>query len=459
MRGDGAVAADADRAQSVATSTRDPGIRGASWRRSPSTSTRDGAPEIVSGSDVWKNVGGTWTLLWQSEVEPIQALAADLDGDGKPEIVHVHVIDKTGGGRGDARAFGGDLYRFNGMLILDGETGAEKRRIRLPIYWTSWLTIADLDGDGAPEFVWNTQGRVYAVGSDGRIRWTYAFVPGGLPGSPDAYSGVANAQVYDLDGDGVPEVVTTSLSELVILDGRTGLPRASHPSAGLHGSFYTAQNVQLVDADSDGHVDILATNVSEPTGLAYLMLRGAPNDWLPGPAIHPQVNFVNGDFSGNGHVEFNAGVPTQFRNPAQQGTVGDPRVSEGTSSPTRSTTATGETAPATVFVAIKPANLPPVITSTPPTGLLQRFNPTPPGGLLHELLPGDRDRSGSRATRSTWSLAQCAVLGDDGCGRPHPLRAHVRLVRQSVRVGLDLRDRARHGFARRDRRADRSWST
>ena len=47
----------------------------------------DGQLEIVSGSDVWKNIGGTWTLLWQSHYEPIQALAADLDGDGRLEIV------------------------------------------------------------------------------------------------------------------------------------------------------------------------------------------------------------------------------------------------------------------------------------------------------------------------------------------------------------------------------------
>jgi RHS repeat-associated protein len=403
MRGDGAV-------ETMLVAPNPSNINQGSWdpwrELAPFTVDvdADGTPEIVSGSDVWRNVGGTWQLLWQSEYEPIQSLAADLDGDGKPEIVHVHVFDKTGAGEGTRAAFGGDLYRFSGLLILDGETGAEKRRIRLPIYWTSWLTIADVDGDHAPDFVWNTGGRVWAIGADGRIRWTYAFVPGGLPGSPDAYSGVANAQVYDLDGDGVPEVVTTSLSELVILDGRTGLPRASHPSAGLHGSFYTAQNVQLVDADSDGHVDILATNVSEPTGLAYLMLRGAPNDWLPGPAIHPQVNFVNGDFSGNGHVEFNAGVPTQFRNPAQQGTVGDPRVSEGTSFTYAVDDGNGETAPATVFVAIKPANLPPVITSTPPTGLLQRFNPTPPGGLhtnYYQVTAFDPDAGDTL----TWSLA------------------------------------------------------
>jgi len=407
MRGDGEVEAKlvAPNPSNINQGSWDP------WRElAPFTVDvdADGMPEIVSGSDVWKNVGGTWQLLWQSEYEPIQSLAADLDGDGKPEIVHVHVFDKTGAGQGTRAAFGGDLYRFNGILVLDGETGAEKRRIRLPIYWTSWLTIADVDGDRTPDFVWNTGGRVWAIGADGRIRWTYAFVPGGLPGSPDAYSGVANAQVYDLDGDGVPEVVTTSRSELVILDGRTGLPRASHPSAGLHGSYYTAQNVQLVDADNDGHVDILATNVSEPTGLAYLMLRGAPNDWLPGPRVHPQVNFMPGDFSGNARVEFNASVPASFRSPAQLGTVGDPRNIGTTSFTYAIDHGAGESAPATVTIAIEPSNRPPVITSTAPTGLLQRFNPTPPGGLYthyYQVTATDPDPGDTLA----YSLASAPV--------------------------------------------------
>ena len=381
MRGDGTI-------ESILTAPNPSNLSQASWdptrELAPFTVDvdGDGAPEIVSGSDVWKKVGGAWTLLWQSEIEPIQALAADLDGDGRPEIVHVLAMDKTGSGASPRGQFGGDLYKFNGLLILDGATGAEKRRIRLPTYWTSWLTIADLDGDGAPEFVWNTQGRVYAVGADGRIRWTYAFIPGQIGMGAAAYSGTANAQVYDLDGDGVPEVVTNSHSEIVVLNGRTGAVRASHPSSGLHGGYYTGHDVQLVDADADGHVDIVATNVSGPDRLSYLMLRGAPNDWLPGPAIHPQVNFVNGDFSGDGHAEFNAGVPVQFRNPAQQGTVGDPRETEGTSFTYAIDDGAGESAPATVFVKIAPANRPPVITSTPPSGLLQRFAPTPPGGLV-----------------------------------------------------------------------------
>ncbi len=351
------------------------------WReRAPFTVDLDGDGEleIVSGSDVWKKSGGTWTLLWQSFYEPIQALAADLDGDGKAEIVHLHAFDKTGGPSNPSEP----LYRFNGLIVYDGVTGAVKRYIRLPFYWTPWLTIADVDGDGAPDFVINAHDLVTAIAADGRIKWTYTIAARGTVGA-GFRSGAANVQVYDLDGDGIAEVVTNSSTEIVILNGRTGALKASIPAAGLHGSQGMATNVQIVDADNDGHADILAQNISTSTsGLVHTMVRGAPNNWLPGPKSAHQVNFMEGDVDDAGHVLFNTAMPRSFRNPKQRGTVGDPRLTEGTEFTYAVNDGTANSAPATVFIKIKPANVPPVITSTPPTSLLQRFNPNPPGGLF-----------------------------------------------------------------------------
>ncbi len=338
----------------------------------------DGQLEIVSGSDVWKNVGGAWTLLWQSHYEPIQTLAADLDGDGKPEIVHFHAFDKTGGPVNASDS----LFKFNGLIIRDALTGAELRRIRLPVYWTAWLTIADVDGDNAPDFVLNSSGRVMAVTADGRIKWSYDIPPGAIGFALDQRSGIANVQVYDLDGDGIPEVVTNSHSEIVVLNGRTGAVKLSYPSAGRHGGSGAHHAVQLVDADNDGHVDIFAQFVSDTAKVDYLLMRGAPNNWLPGPKMHHQVNFMHGDVADNGRVLFNTAVPTSFRNPKQLGTIRDPRLAVGTVFTYAVNDGVANSAPADVFVEIKPTNQPPVITSTPPVALLQRFNPTPPGGLF-----------------------------------------------------------------------------
>lgn len=334
----------------------------------------DGTVEIVAGSDVWKNVAGNWTLLWQSEHEPIQALAADLDGDGSVEIVHLHALSKSGGGTGADQG-------FNGLIIREAATGAEKRRIRMPMYWTAFLTIADVDGDGVPDFVINTDGALMAYSADGAIKWRYPMTAGSRGQVASSLSGASNVQVYDLDGDGVNELVTEGTAGVEIVDGRTGRQKAFFASSGLFGGFVHPNNIQIVDADNDGHADILAMNVNAPAGQDYVLYKG-PSTWLPGPKAHHQANFMIGDVSDSGRVLFNNAIPRSFRNPQQLGVIGDPRKTEGTVFSYVLSQSGTESAPADVLVKIQPQNRPPVITSTPPTGLLQRFAPNPPGGLF-----------------------------------------------------------------------------
>ena len=194
----------------------------------------------------------------------------------------------------------------------------------------------------------------------------------------------------------------------------------------------------VVDADNDGHADILAQNVSGPDRLSHTMVRGAPNNWLPGPKIHHQVNFMQGDVADNGRVLFNTAVPTSFRNPKQLGTVGDPRPAAGTAFTYAVNDGAGNSAPAKVFIEIKPANLPPVITSTPPVSLFQRFDPTPLRELFtnyYQVTAFDPDAG----RHAHLFAAQPAELGDDGRRRAHAFRADLRIVRQSVPMGMDVR--------------------
>ena len=328
----------------------------------------DGQLEIVSGSDVWGRVGGVWTLLWQSKYDPAQVLAADLDGDGRAEVIQNYASPKQG--------YSGEGYDgFYGLVIRDGMTGTEIRRINWPFYWTAFLTVADADGDGAPDFVINTQGTVMMLNAQGLMKWTYQ-IPVGLSNyntEPGSRSGAANAQVYDLDGDGTPEVVTNTTTGVLVLNGRTGEVKVRYASQGLHPSYGSIVGVQVIDADNDGHADIVATNVSGPDRLSYIMLSGAPKNWLPGPKIHHQANFMQGDVEDNGHVNFNTAVPKSFRNPKQLGTVRDSRAALGTSFTYAASDGAATSAPANVFIEITPQNAPPEFTSMPPRALWQRF--------------------------------------------------------------------------------------
>ena len=353
----------------------------------------DGRVDLVSGTEVWmQNASGGFDFAWQLTTSVSDTAVADLDGDGKAEIIHLRssgepIIDNRG-------IF---VYSFDGQL---------KRRIPLQTYWFTPLTIADVDGDGRSDIVLGADGTVYAFRDDGRPIWAYK-VPEDIPDNPVfapyytqpvQSSRVANAapQVYDLDGDGVAEVVFAAHSRIVILDGRTGLRKVA-PYWTYNFSYHDISALMLIDMNNDGHIDIVQNagfnfncgfvgadflteciNLIGPT----VLRGGGSNNWLPGPKAFPHVQYRSTAIDSKSRVLHDTKVSRVFRTPEQQGTVRDPRLAQGTSFTYAANDGTASSAPATVFIGIVPDNQPPVFTSTPPTSLLQRFAPTPPGGLV-----------------------------------------------------------------------------
>ena len=104
--------------------------------------------------------------------------AADIDGDGRPEIV-----------------VGAEN---NATLLAFEHDGSLKWRSDVLSQALDWggPSIADLDGDGVPEIVIGRQ----VLTNQGRLRWTGA-------GPSRGGDRGANSIVVDLDLDGRPEVV------------------------------------------------------------------------------------------------------------------------------------------------------------------------------------------------------------------------------------------------------------
>ncbi len=114
--------------------------------------------------------------------------AADLDGDGSPEIVA--------------------LSYFGEVLVVDAHGGVRVHTPPLFDFVISSPAVGDLDGDGRPEIVvggdfYSQDGALYALRADGTV----------LPGWPVHTGGWARTSpaLVDLDGDGAVEVVAGSL--------------------------------------------------------------------------------------------------------------------------------------------------------------------------------------------------------------------------------------------------------
>lgn len=363
----------------------------------------DGAVEIISGADVWKRVGNTWTLAWQGAAEPEQVAVADLDGDGRQEVIWA--LDRVQNLAADTPYLG-----FVGFLIFDAN-GQELRRIPLPNRFPGMMTIADVDGDRTPEILMTEAGILHAVGADGSFLWSY-LVPDNpvYPQPPGFRTSYRNSVVvYDLDGDGNTEVIFNSSSGLHILEGRTGIQKA-YFNAGPRYANISASNTTFVsDWDNDGHADIVSfgeVGGSANEAFAYV-IKSANNDWLPAAKIHNQVMFQPSSINETGRILFDPSVSRSYRNPKQLGAVRDPRETAGTVFQYAASDGLTESANAKVFLAISAANSPPVFTSRPPSSIQSEGVTSP---VIYQATAVDPD-AGDSVTYSLNAVASNGVTG------------------------------------------------
>lgn len=126
--------------------------------------------------------------------------SADLDGDGKPEIVvaslegHVSVVST------DGKLLAGSPFQ---LPFPKMDTANDKNVIAQGIFAAP--VLADLDGDGKKDIVIaSADGSIYAYDFDGHAKsgWPVKIMMGGT-----VQKIISSPAVYDLNGDGIPDVI------------------------------------------------------------------------------------------------------------------------------------------------------------------------------------------------------------------------------------------------------------
>ena len=163
---------------------------------------------------------------------------ADLDGDGDLEVV-------TAGG---ACLF---AFRRDGTLVAGFPV------VPLDGFANTFPAIGDVDGDGAPEIVVVGRPSPYPAGPAVLIFSTNGTLKRAIPVEGDIFYGTAPA-LADLDGDGFPEIIVQTNSALNIVRG-DGSVFPGWPVT--WGNQYWSINSSPVvgDVDGDGLPDIVVT--------------------------------------------------------------------------------------------------------------------------------------------------------------------------------------------------------
>ena len=149
-------------------------------------------------------------------------------------------------------------------------------------YESRWLVSEDLDNDGKVDFVGarplyegqnHETAAVYAVNLKGEVLWTWGTKSAGtdIPGSD------VPCQIYDIDNDGYKEVLISTRSHLVILNGQNGSEklRFALPVCSTHSTDWASDSICIADITGDGY----ANDIIVKTRYTDIWAYKSPSNW------------------------------------------------------------------------------------------------------------------------------------------------------------------------------------
>jgi hypothetical protein len=187
------------------------------------------------------DVQWTWTgtIDPYSIVTPLVANLTDDNNDGAIDLCDIPDVLVVAANSSGSPGVLGHAY------LLDGETGVEHFMIPTPVDHTVTPAIGDIDGDGLPEIVTCvSNGFLVAFEHDGTLKWT------GDDAWPDVYSGAI--ALADLDNDGNVEIIA---GNFVADNNGQRLWTAPQPAGNWSATA-------AADLDGDGELEVVLGNAS-----------------------------------------------------------------------------------------------------------------------------------------------------------------------------------------------------
>lgn len=245
-------------------------------------------------------------------------VAADMDGDGTMEILLEHRVYDTSGallwscgvnaGTGtfpqpvnaDGDAEGELLVAAPGALTLCDEGGAQLWSRPLSGPYGAPVSVADFDGDGEQEFAIPDYGSLRLIDTDGSDLWSAPI---------QDFSGLAGCTSWDIDADGVSEVVYADEVDFIVFDGATGsrvLVESTHSSVTL------AETPAVADVDGDGHGELIYGSNGGSGGLT--VVGSALDEWPYAPPVYNQYGYYGDNIRTD--LQVPAGAPAPWLAPA-----------------------------------------------------------------------------------------------------------------------------------------------
>jgi hypothetical protein len=211
-------------------------------------------------------------LTFATGSSPFSVTAADVNGDGKPDLIVANIGDNTVSVLLNTTATGATTPSFASQQTF--ATGNE------PIS----VTAADVNGDGRPDLiVADGNGATVSVllntTAPGAVTPSFAgqqtFATGNQPSS---------VTVADLNGDGRPDLIVANTEDAtvsVLLN--TAAPGATTPSFATQQTFAVGslpQSVTAADVNGDGKPDLIVANTEDAT-VSVLLNTTAPGASTP----------------------------------------------------------------------------------------------------------------------------------------------------------------------------------